>query len=222
MLYTPKLNLTKPEDNDGLDACRNNWDKLDTAYSGALWVPADFVPSNDALFDGAIIAEIGTGIVWRAERTLTGNFSKHYLKYPYLLSAQTLNYAFPVSDTANHPYGWIYQSNESVNVNPTTDLVGTYWIVPITGTYLGQITHFWAPQAGGLRVVSLGVNDFTGVKIDYETVTQGSANDSCFHTLSFNSKFTKGDRVISLVWQNSGVAPINSSSTLRVALMEAL
>lgn len=206
---TPKLGLLAPSIDDDVSASRPNWRKLDAGFAGALWVTAGTMPDSSLLFDGRVVAERGTGIVWRAQRNVAGIFEKRFLNYPLWVSlAQQL-------DTPNQGpphYAWGYQVFEGgINVGPEC-LVNNRFVVPVTGIYVGSDTIKWMDTANGTgyRAHALFVNDqapgFSGPDVNYDEDLRpaiGFVNGVSFTQVSFNRRFNKGDTICSGVWSNA-------------------
>ena len=68
---------------DELDSQRREWHRLDESLAGATWVTPGTIPDESILYDGMIVAENGTGKVWRAIKNESGSFSQFFIKYPW-------------------------------------------------------------------------------------------------------------------------------------------
>lgn len=225
--FTQKLGLTAPSIDDEVSAMRENWYRLDEAYSGAVVVNPGVVPDDSVLYDGCIVSERNTGIVWRAQRNNAGAFEKKYIKYPWSISLAQAPNNFNI--TSPGIWGaWGYQVFEggSINANPS-DLVNNRLVIPITGVYVGRDDIHWY-NAGTVNhfAHTLWKNDNNGTAPTYndwyeQTWEAPVDGGDLSTTVPINEKFNKGDTICAGVWQNSDAPRANfhrlQLSLLRVA-----
>jgi len=194
---------------------RPAWSRLDQAYAGAIIVNPDVMPDESVLFDGALVAERTTGIIWRAQRNAAGVFEKRYIRYPWRASFFQGNQNYPSAGVGI--YGaWGYQTIEGGSINATQEhLVQNRLVIPVAGVYEGSDWLKWTdtavPGAGNnLRSHIVWVNDqAAGSPLEYiyyeETTRPTIVNNVCISIVKINRKFNKGDTVCGAVWQDSGV-----------------
>jgi hypothetical protein len=218
--YTPKLSLLAPSIDDEISSCRPNWERLDEAYAGALVVSTGTVPDESILFDGCLVAERNTGIVWRAQRNASGVFEKRYVKYPWRASF-TQDQTYPSGGTA--VWGaWGYQTVEGGSINAGNEsLVNNRLVIPVTGIYQGADWMKWTDSAvagsnTGVRSHTLWVNDLVTPVVNpeftwyEESVVPTQVNNVCTTCVRINRLFNAGDTVCAAIWQNSTVALPNT------------
>jgi hypothetical protein len=184
---------------DGLDAQHANWDKLDQSYSGVIWVPNDTIPDSNILYEGARVAELLSGKVWRAEKNLDGSYSRKWLKYPWLFSASFSQTNFPRGGD-DHP--WPYTTVESQCLNSgANDLVDGRLVIPVKGIYRGRISGLWS-QGGGSRGQKLAIG--TLVDTDSTEVLDKSwtSYPSPINNYHFNRIFQVGDTICGAYWHD--------------------
>jgi hypothetical protein len=216
--YTPRLGLYVPGFDDELDAERSNWDRLDNTMSGAIWVTPGTIPEDDLLYDGAMIAENGTGKVWRAQKNSSGVYQKHWIKYPWMLQAD-INYTCPSGTTLNEN-GWgHFEPIRSIN-SDSSALVGGRVVVPVSGLY--QICNIirWSAlggAAGAMIVHTVGINATQDV-INTEIVHAPLSDNTCVTVNQMNRYLQAGDSIVTYLWQNTG-ATANYTSIIRVILV---
>jgi hypothetical protein len=205
-----------------MNSSRENWDALDSAQ-GVIWVAADVIPSSAQLYDGAIVAEITTGKVWRAERDLNGNFIRKWIKYPWLIVASSTG---PITSTAvaENELGYTAVSTiDSVNAN-RNDLIDGRAIAPIKGIYSGVDIMRWeatGSTAGGLRSHRMKINSTTYPE-ETETLEAPGRLNQAFNLCFFTFVLNPGDGVSSTVWQNSAGSQANTTHRLAMALVRPL
>lgn len=223
--YTPRLGLTVHGMDDELDAMRDNWNKLDTSYTGVIWVTPGTVPDSDILFNGAIVAERETGKVWQAQKNNNGIFEKKWIKYPWCYVGNTLNYPMPNSNFVELGRYGVVNFDALSSINSVSDAPGSDITVPITGLYSGVYAARFE-SAGNLnaghRQVSLLINGAIEAN-NYQTFKVPNPNWGWItdHYVPFNRKFEAGTSVILSVRQNSGVT-LNVSASFSIALVRPL
>jgi hypothetical protein len=188
------------------------------------------MPDESILYDGCIVAERSTGIIWRAQRNVSGVFEKRYIKYPWRLDCYqpttTFNNGTPGGWGA---WGWNTIGGYSINAS-ASDIVDSRIVIPVTGIYTGSDWLKWEPGAGGSggRALSLMVNDqFPGGVHDVEwyeiiAVPNNVVNEVCTNEVNFCRKFNKGDRLVGMVWQNSGSNNAPTIHSMQMQLLRAL
>jgi hypothetical protein len=220
--FTPKLGLLVPDVDSEIDSARSNWDRLDETQ-GVIWVAPDVVPSNDQLYEGAIIAETTTGKVWRAEKDLNGNLIRKWIKYPWMIAASAAG-AITSTAVAENELGYTTVSTlDSVNAN-RNDLVDGRAIAPVKGIYAGVDIMRWeatGSTAGGLRSHRMKINSTTYPE-ETETLEAPGRLNQAFNICFFTFVLNAGDGVSATVWQNSAGSQPNTTHRLTMALVRPL
>lgn len=166
MEYTQKLGLLIPDMADELSAERQNWDRLDDVFSGAIWVSPGVVPDETTLFDGALVAELNTGIVWRAQRNMnTGIYEKKFLKYPWMITAERSAAYSTFTSATWKPVGFnAVVASHCVN-SDMSDITGEQIVLPVDGLYRGWYFVRW-DGGTGLRAICARFSTYSG-QYDY-------------------------------------------------------
>lgn len=218
--YTRRLGLTVHAMSDEVDAQRREWNRLDEAFSGVTWVTPGTVPDESILYDGMLVAEDGTGRVWRATRNPSGGFSRLFIKYPW-------TYVGSASFTAAHSNVMSYWGTEplltrcwnagSESLNALSGL-----IIPLKGIY-EIVTYFStaAPPtsfAGTTHVIN-GTPDVTSHEVVTENVpiTGGS-----FVQSKGNRLLERGDVIFPGYWQYSDGAGKAATIKLGVSCIKPI
>lgn len=128
---TTRLGLIKPTDPEPIDVLTldANFDALDAAV-GVILVNAGVTPPNSQLFDGAVVKEKGTGIVWVAQKNGGGGYDKAYINYPSWFNAQSASQAVGSGATVNFTQVFVRGDNTSA-----ADISGGYFVIPVTGLW---------------------------------------------------------------------------------------
>lgn len=204
--YTKRLGMRVPGMDDELDALRPNWDRLDNTMAGAIWVADGVTPENNLLFEGALIAEIDSGKVWRAARNISGVYEKKYIKYPWCITAYTATAQdFGANNVADHLWGFdTIDFNYSVNAN-VGSLVNSNIVVPVTGIYVGCLIARWSNlPIDGLRSLKIAYNGVPDT-LNSEVIKQAvnNAGNGVICSSKFEATLNAGDTISASLWQNS-------------------
>lgn len=219
--YTPKLNLLKPVNTDPLNACRDNWDRLDTAFSRVLWVLPDIIPSAALLFDGCLVGEIGNGKFWRAQRNpSTGDFDRKWVKYPWLMFASTPSIAVA---SGGIEVGLTTATVARCVNSGQDDIVSNQIVAPETGLYAGILHVDWTASASaGNRLTQLYVNGVADATYRYVgNPAVAFLSNRCLQTLKWSRNLNKGDKVSSWLVQSSG-SNITAGVWMQIALLRVI
>jgi hypothetical protein len=217
--YTDKMGLRVPGDNDDLDALRDNWDRLDQGFSGVIWVPNDTIPDLSILYDGARVAEIASGKVWRAQKNVDGSYTRKWIKYPWIFTASFVQTNFPTG-IVDSP--WPYSTIESQCVNSgAADLVNGRLVIPVRGIYTGKISGLWS-QGTGNRSQKLAVGAVI-LTNDSETIEKSwPAWPSPTNNYHFNRVFQAGDAICGSYWQTGAASGITLTGRIDITCVRPL
>ena len=216
--FTPKMGLVVHGINDGLDSAVRNWDRLDDAFSGVIWVQPGITPDNTVLYDGAIVAETTTGKVWRAEKQVDGSFARKWIKYPWLISCVL------VTPTTNPNQGEFLQGFSGIDANhcvnsSASDLVNTRIVVPHDGLYAIRARAGWS-EGGNYRSMRIAIDDVID-SLNAESI-HGSWPTFPYvqNNLNLTRKLSKGQTVLVAIWQNSGSTNVPVDIRMEVAMVQ--
>ena len=219
--YSTRMGLTKPAGGEPrqVTAINNNSDLLDK-FMPCILVNDGVTPPTGDLYDGALVKERNSGIIWEARKNGGGTYDKVYVRYPFLLvAADTGN---PNQSNGTTFLGATAMTWQSGKNSSAANISGGKVVIPIKGIYSVWCKTAFASNGAGDRSVSLEVNLTNLVGYDFEATSAGSSSGGqAWHgdiTASF--LFNAGDVLTVTAWQNSG-APLNRPySRLRIALIE--
>lgn len=105
--YTPRLGLIKPDGPEEVDVeqLNSNSDILDK-WQGAILVNNGVIPPAGDLFDGAVVMEKTSGLVWVAVKNGGGTFDRKFIAAPdeyfgYSMNSQTTTGLSPLTGVEN-------------------------------------------------------------------------------------------------------------------------
>lgn len=219
---SPRMKLTVESDDEYIDPFAANWPILDS-YAGALLVANGVTPDPATLFDGSVVAEATTGIMWMADFS-TGSLVKQYLTYPFIASGSAINSSFasgaaynPVPLNATAPNGFT-PNTSSLNWDGDLATTAGRIKVPISAVYLllGSVYNFPSNQGARSIVLSKNGAGFGGAIID-NSMPSGNTNLQ----VGTIAKLAAGDLIGLQFWQLSGAAS-NSHFNLSVTLLSTV
>jgi hypothetical protein len=204
---------------------RPNWERLDQAYAGAIIVNPDTIPDESVLYDGCLVAERSTGIVWRAQKNASGVFEKRYIKYPWRISFYNQTNQSPTGITNWALFGYSTVEGGTINAGAES-LVGGRAIIPVTGYYQGGDWVKWnTPQTASHRGHTLWVNNETTASPnspqDGEQSRPCVFNGGSTSCVKINRKFYKGDSVCAGLWHAEAVG-ITVDHRIQLALVRVV
>jgi hypothetical protein len=224
--YTKRLGMLVPGMDDEMTALRPNWDRLDNTMAGAIWVADGVTPEDNLLFEGALIAEIDSGKVWRAQRNQSGVYEKKWIKYPWCCAAaQSQSIDFGANNVGDHEWGFNYVHPPYSKNASMADLVNSRVRVPINGLYTGTGLCRFGPNApvDGARSIKIKYNeDVDTVNTEVIKVPGNNANGFVICTTKFERILNAGDTVVTSVWQSSSQVVIKVQTLMTIALVRAL
>lgn len=204
---TTRTALVKPDTTDPVDIAQinSNSDKID--YSLGMILVNDGASTTDInAFDGAIVREKTSGIIWEARKNGGGTFDKVYIRYPYHFEALSLANTNCGSSTTYQDWGWNTFYPANAKNSSAAQLNGTnFWVCPVKGIYVVTAHQAWTSNGTGFRAGALKLNgtlegDNTE---DIQTGnTQAGMKANC--SQSFQRLFSVSDIIGLQVWQSSG------------------
>lgn len=230
MEFSDRMGLVIPAMSDELTACRDNWDRLDSSYSGAIWVTPGTIPDSSILYDGAIVAESTTGKVWRARRNANGSFKQEWIKYPWLWSGGRDGTYLTASTwtrfamTADQMITDQCVNSDSGDLSPDGSV-----IVPIDAVYVFCLRIKFPAVSGnisGVRGITIALNNDTSPIVPTEEAKHirnpcQAVNPGMYHHVLSGIKYlAKGTRLIPGAY-NSGAA-YSGANTIQSHLFVAV
>jgi hypothetical protein len=190
--------LVDPDGESFIGTSYANWDKVDivagvqhTTAGGSATFP----------FEGALVAEKGTGITYTLTSDGSGGWNKRYITYPYAYCAATATMVANASGSYT-PWGWDSYHPE-LSVNSGVSDMGIYngWKCPVKGVYDINVVQRWLAPGGLLKCLSLRINGVDYTHMDNRQLTN-SVGDTTMH-LKYSALFNVNDMVAS-VYQSFG------------------
>jgi hypothetical protein len=125
-------------------------------WAGCILVNDGVTPATGSLFDGAIVKEKTSGIIWEARKNGGGTFDKVYVRYPAFMSMNNGPVALATGGayTAVSIGSLITAKNLSAaNINGSNQFV-----VPVKGIWYVRMHASFVANAAGVRAVTLEYN----------------------------------------------------------------
>jgi hypothetical protein len=157
---TTRLALIKPAGGETVKRTdiTTSFDILDE-FAGCILVNDGVTPGTADLFDGALVKERTSGIIWEARKNGGGTFDKVYVRYPYQYRATT-----PITDTVGTGAvygGWgatTVDTAQCKNASAAQKNGSNFWVCPVKGLYSVRLRFCWNANAAGLRGLKFTLN----------------------------------------------------------------
>ena len=222
--YTTRLGLSLHDMSDELTSQVRDWERIDEAFSGVVWVPDGTTPDSGFLYEGCLVAEQTSGKVWRATKTQTGAFVKKWIKFPWLaynvvsvtnlassLSWSTIGFdGLDLTKCINVSQADIQANNNAL-------------IMPLDGLYRINVKTRFNTNGGttGLRGVVLIYEGGADVNIDTFSTQNSKREINGISTPITNvtRKFSKGNILRMGIFQTSTISPMDVMIRAAVTLV---
>lgn len=218
--YSTRMGLTKPAGGEPrqITPLNNNSDLLDK-FMPCILVNDGVTPPTGDLYDGALVKERTSGIIWEARKNGGGTYDKVYVQYPFNFVGYTAA-ALQSSGTAFAVWGiatWAQGKNSSQS---NIEVGFNNFLIPIKGIYHVNWRHRWALNGTGFRAGRLQLNG-TSLNEDTEVSYPGNASSYTGIHMTFDRVLNTGDKLNSEKWQNSG-GNLELYVTLQVTLIQPI
>lgn len=218
--FTTRLGLTKPTGAEAraVTPLNTNADLIDK-FLPCILVNDGVTPPTGDLYDGALVKERNSGIIWEARKNGGGTYDKVYVRYPFSLQVgkggQSIANATVTEVTFDTSTVNFTKNSSAANINGSNRFV-----VPIKGIYLLHLHASWAANATGLRNLHHNFNG-TANAGDLEEVTQTAtaAPSNTKQLTVLNKLMNANDTYTPSVYQTSGGA-LNVTCFLQVHMIE--
>lgn len=205
--YTSRMGLIKPAGSESraVGPIASDMDLLDK-FMPCILVNDGVTPPTVDLYDGALVKERTSGIIWEARKNGGGTYDKVYVRYPYFLQVGKASQAMPdgtvtevTLDTSTVNPGGIGKNSSVANINGSNRFV-----IPVKGIWIIHFHYSWESNATGYRSVHFNFNG-TAQFGDLEEVSQAANNGTkTKQNLIINRTFAVGDTLSPSGFQNSG------------------
>jgi len=223
--YSNRMGLVKPAGSEprSNSSIVTNADLTDK-FMPCILVNDGVTPPTGDLYDGALVKEKTSGIIWEARKNGGGTFDKVYVRYPFHIEAYraTGGAIAAGSTTAHTAWGELNGVTSAACKNASAaNLSGGRFVVPIKGLWFIRLVHIWQANSAGDRALALSYNGST-ITGEWEQLQR--PNNSFQHKIALEntSIFNAGDTIGAAGWQNSGGALNIDESILRAVLIEPI
>ena len=222
--YTSRMGLIKPAGSEprSITPIASDMDLLDK-FMPCILVNDGVTPPTVDLYDGALVKERTSGIIWEARKNGGGTYDKVYVRYP--LHFQGTGPTISIANSA----GTIQTDLNAVNASyckntSAANIVGGRFVAPVKGIYSFTFRHHWAGNATGYRFMQFGLNGVFVGSGEYVVVRDGNSIGGAAQTNTLDLVNTTilaaGDAIAPGAQQNSG-GPLNVTAVwVKVALIE--
>lgn len=221
---TTRLALIKPDTTEDVDIAdlNANTDQLDQ-MAGCILVNDGVTPAAGDLFDGAIVKEKTSGIIWEARKS-GATFLKKYIRYPYSLFGVTGNN--PASGTTFVDWGFSSVTTALCKNSSNADFnASNFWECPVKGIYIITWQFSWEYNATGTRAQRFTLNGSATETQKYGAWLMSATTEAGYYTtgqlILGPRSFNVGDEVGFQQWQNSGTA-IAYEAQVQIAMVEPI
>lgn len=218
--YSNRMALIKPAGSEARSNVQlnTNADLLDK-FMPCILVNDGVTPPTGDLYDGALVKERTSGIIWEARKNGGGTYDKVYVRYPYSLKAVTAYVTPSVPNALSYnQWGvttWVSGKNSSV-----ADLPSGKIQIPVKGIYSLRYQYRFDANATGVRG---GVLNFNGTDDlpNTEVVITGTGSGAGIVVMQQHHVYSAGDLIVGKALQNSGGA-LGLYTVANLALIEPI
>ena len=215
--YSNRMGLVKPAGSEprSNSSIVTNADLTDK-FMPCILVNDGVTPPTGDLYDGALVKEKTSGIIWEARKNGGGTFDKVYVRYPWSFKGSTAATS-QASGTTYNTWGvttWNSGKNSSAAaINGSNELV-----IPIKGIYVIHWRYNFAVHPTGDRGGMLTLN---GTDLSPDTEICEKSNSTKLHGIELLHEilFSAGDRITGKYFQNSG-GNLSMSTHVRAVMIE--
>lgn len=210
---TARVGLVKPDDDEDQDVSvlDGNLDAID-ARLGTILVNAGVTPPNASLYDGALVKEKTSGIVWCAEKNVGGTFDTRYVTYPWHAVCAIASQSFVNNTATVKPLTYERGKN---SLPGSVDGSGNL-VLPVKGVYITEAFVNYGASATGTRKIEEMINGAGSGDIDERAPSTANAYGVYFRGAV--EQYAAGTTYNLKFIQSSG-GGLNISFRLRVALL---
>ena len=219
--FTSRMGLTKPAGSEArsVTPLNSNSDLLDK-FMPCILVNDGVTPPTGDLYDGALVKERTSGIIWEARKNGGGTYDKVYVRYPFYMQALdngTPAQAWGTSYVPANGFTWEAGKNSS-----SSQISGGKVKIPLNGSYDVWLKCAFDSNGTGERSMALELNSTALIGYNYEDVRSGasSGGQACHLTLAFPKQFAANDIIAVTAWQNSGGNLTRRTARINLALIE--
>lgn len=216
---SPRMRLIVESPDELIDQWGYNWPLLDN-FAGVKLVAAGVMPPTSELWDGTIVAEKSTGIIWMAHlKPDTGTYERKYLVYPWSAACSNASFTIATGVSLKDVPLTAHDSTREQNFNGPT---GNKIIAPVEGVYSVDGTISWTPLGVGQREMLLAFNSSNDFMRNEDLLNAASTGNRDMSRVSEYAHMKAGDSVTMRCWQNAGSTISNNIGYLNMELISPL
>lgn len=205
--FTTRTGLAKPFGTEQRSRVplNANFDIIDK-FLGCILVNDGVTPPTGDLFDGALVREKTSGILWEARKNGGGTFDKVYIRYPYHFEGDSNTKT--VTDNSNGSLGFdtsLFVAGDNKNASVANINGSGEWVCPIRGIYLMNFNVGFAANASGIRGVRWSFNGTWILDNTSQVIQSPVSGVNTYMHWGRSKLFAQGDRVLVGAYQNSGL-----------------
>lgn len=219
--YTSRMGLIKPAGSEprAVGPIASDMDLLDK-FMPCILVNDGVTPPTGDLYDGALVKERTSGIIWEARKNGGGTYDKVYVRYPFTFNGQTTNQSVS-SGTAYQAIG--YSTFIAGKNSSAANISGGLFVAPVKGIWAIHLKASYTANATGSRALTARLNgaNMNGNIAWLEVIGLATALGSFDAHLELHhvALLSVGDTLSAGIWQNSGGA-LNCSHSASYTLIE--
>ena len=203
--FTTRLGLTKPAGGEAraVGPINTNSDLFDK-FMPCILVNDGVTPPTGDLYDGALVKERTSGIIWEARKNGGGTFDKYYVSYPFHFVGDSQVAAFPTG-TSGQAVGFANITTAQCINAGSGNVSGGFLVIPVTGIYTLTAYSRWDINATGQRSLRFHVNGAADFSTTPELTVDAAAGGIPTNLAVATTRYlTKNDQIAANCWQNSG------------------
>jgi len=203
--FTTRLGLTKPTGAEArsVTPLNTNADLIDK-FLPCILVNDGVTPPTGDLYDGVLVKERNSGIIWEARKNGGGTYDKIYVSYPYQM------YIFGQVSVANATHTVLnlsaanFNSSKSVNASTAQINGSSEFVIPIKGIWRVHMHYSFDVNATGLRAAGYKLNG-TLKNGDADEANSNAVNGTNTKFVNIvTDSFSANDTLIPDAYQTSG------------------
>lgn len=222
---TPRLGLIKPAGSEAraVGPLNTNSDLADK-FMPCILVNDGVTPPTGDLYDGALVKERTSGIVWEARKNGGGTYDKVYVNYPLNFEGFKIN-----TTVANNGYpnftaiGIDTVTTANCKNTSAANMVSGKFVVPVKGIYTARFRASFGGNATGVRGMTWQLNGSSIVGTE-AVIERGPIDASGDESLEIviNRIFNLNDTVGVAVYQTCGGNLTCTMAHIQIALIDPI
>lgn len=175
--FTTRTGLTKPFGNEQRSRVplNANFDIIDK-FLGCILVNDGVTPPTGDLFDGALVREKTSGILWEARKNGGGTYDKVYVRYPFYFQGSMATNVAIAANVSPIEIGLTAVNSSYLKNASAANIVSGRFSAPVKGIYQYYMRMVWAANAAGDRYIQFMLNgSVVSGATEYQKVQSGAS-----------------------------------------------